>query len=197
MPVALRISGTSSLKGKSGTSCCPSPPSFTSSKNLILLLNSAIVWGSCSGQTRLIHVGKSGSIQGQVDGVGSRQSTSSKRDRGVTYFAPGPLLRATETYRIPPYKRSPYKGRILVSDILGRRRPIGFVREPYPIRSGTLKVTGQLRDRPPPLIGYNVVGRTSMSLALFWVLRNAVDCAPSCLPEISPVLPCLRSLPSG
>jgi hypothetical protein len=33
-----------------------------------------------------------------------------------------------------PYKRSPFKGRILLSDILGRRRPVGFVRETYLIR---------------------------------------------------------------
>jgi hypothetical protein len=42
-----------------------------------------------------------------------------------------------ESYSIPPYKRMPYKGRILLSDILGRRRPVGFVREFYPIRGGT------------------------------------------------------------
>jgi hypothetical protein len=41
-------------------------------------------------------------------------------------------------YIIHPYKRSPYKGRLQLSDILGRRRPVGFVREPYPIRVGTL-----------------------------------------------------------
>jgi hypothetical protein len=39
---------------------------------------------------------------------------------------------------IPPYKWSPYMGRILLSDILGRRRPVGFVRESYPIRGGAL-----------------------------------------------------------
>jgi hypothetical protein len=39
---------------------------------------------------------------------------------------------------IPPYKRSPYKGMILLSDILGRRRPVGFVRESYLIRGGAL-----------------------------------------------------------
>jgi hypothetical protein len=38
------------------------------------------------------------------------------------------------SYSIPLYKRSPYKGRILPSDILGRRRPVGSVRESYPIR---------------------------------------------------------------
>jgi hypothetical protein len=41
-------------------------------------------------------------------------------------------------YSVPPYKRFPYKGRILLSDILGRRRPVGFVRESYPIMGGTL-----------------------------------------------------------
>jgi hypothetical protein len=33
---------------------------------------------------------------------------------------------ASFVYSIPPYKRSPCKGRILLSDILGRRRPVGF-----------------------------------------------------------------------
>jgi hypothetical protein len=33
-----------------------------------------------------------------------------------------------ENHSIPPYKRSPFKGRILPSDILGRRRSVGFVR---------------------------------------------------------------------
>jgi hypothetical protein len=56
-------------------------------------------------------------------------------------------------YSIPPYKRSPYKGRILLSDILGRRRPVDFVRESHPIRGRTPAVTCQLRDRPPPLTG--------------------------------------------
>jgi hypothetical protein len=37
-----------------------------------------------------------------------------------------------------PHKRSPNKGRILLSDILGRRRPEGFVRESYPIGGRTL-----------------------------------------------------------
>jgi hypothetical protein len=62
-------------------------------------------------------------------------------------------LSSNTLYSIPPYKRSPYKGRTLPSDILGRRRPAGFVRESYPIRGGTLWVTCQLRDRPPPLLG--------------------------------------------
>jgi hypothetical protein len=39
---------------------------------------------------------------------------------------------------LPPNKRSPYQVRILPSDILGRRRPVGFVRESYPVRGGTL-----------------------------------------------------------
>jgi hypothetical protein len=38
----------------------------------------------------------------------------------------------------PSYKRSLGKGRILLSDILGRRQPGDFVREFYPIRGGTL-----------------------------------------------------------
>jgi hypothetical protein len=37
-----------------------------------------------------------------------------------------------------PYKRSPYTGRILLSDVLGRRRPVEFVRDSYPIRGATL-----------------------------------------------------------
>jgi hypothetical protein len=41
-------------------------------------------------------------------------------------------------YSTPSYKRSPYKGRIHLSEILGRRRPVGFVRESYPIRGGNL-----------------------------------------------------------
>jgi hypothetical protein len=41
-------------------------------------------------------------------------------------------------YSIPPCKRSPYEGRILLSDILNRRRPVGFVGECYLIRGGTL-----------------------------------------------------------
>jgi hypothetical protein len=60
-------------------------------------------------------------------------------------------------YSIPPYKRSPHKGILPLNDshpdILGGRRPVGFVRESYPIRGGTLEMTFQLRDRSPPLIG--------------------------------------------
>jgi hypothetical protein len=41
-------------------------------------------------------------------------------------------------YSIPPYDRSPCKGKILPSDLLGRRWPVGFVRESYPIGGGTL-----------------------------------------------------------
>jgi hypothetical protein len=39
-----------------------------------------------------------------------------------------------------PLEAVPYKGRMFLSDILGRRRPtaIDFVRESYPIRGGTL-----------------------------------------------------------
>jgi hypothetical protein len=37
-------------------------------------------------------------------------------------------------YSIPPYKRSPYEGRIPLSDIFGRRRPVGFVKKFHPIR---------------------------------------------------------------
>jgi hypothetical protein len=37
-----------------------------------------------------------------------------------------------------PRTRSLYKGRILLSDILGRRQPAGFVSESCPIRGGTL-----------------------------------------------------------
>jgi hypothetical protein len=38
----------------------------------------------------------------------------------------------------PPISGPLYKGRILLRDILGRRWPVGFVRESYPIRGGTL-----------------------------------------------------------
>jgi hypothetical protein len=48
------------------------------------------------------------------------------------------LLYRLWAYSIPPYKRSPYNVRIPLSDILGRRRPVGFVRESYPLRGGTL-----------------------------------------------------------
>jgi hypothetical protein len=48
------------------------------------------------------------------------------------------ILQLGFPYNIFPYKRSPDKGRILMSDILGRRRPVGFMRESYPIRGGTL-----------------------------------------------------------
>jgi hypothetical protein len=41
-------------------------------------------------------------------------------------------------YSTPPYKRSPHKRRILPSDILCRRRPVGVVRESHPIRGRTL-----------------------------------------------------------
>jgi hypothetical protein len=53
----------------------------------------------------------------------------------------------------PPKKRPPYDGKILPSDILGRRRPVGIVKESYPVRARILSVAGQLRDRPLPLIG--------------------------------------------
>jgi hypothetical protein len=63
-------------------------------------------------------------------------------------------LHPSTTHSTPPYKRSPNKGRILISDILGRRRPVGLcVRESYPRRGGTLEVTCQLRDLPPPRKG--------------------------------------------
>jgi hypothetical protein len=45
--------------------------------------------------------------------------------------------RCTPLYSLPPYKRSPYKGRLLLSDILSRRRP-GTVRESYSIRGQIL-----------------------------------------------------------
>jgi hypothetical protein len=38
----------------------------------------------------------------------------------------------------PPISCPLLRGGILLSDILGRRRPVGFVRDSYPIRSGTL-----------------------------------------------------------
>jgi hypothetical protein len=57
-------------------------------------------------------------------------------------ISPGQLLPnkvlVSSEYSISPCKRTPYKGRIFLSDILGRRRHIGFVRESYHIRGGTL-----------------------------------------------------------
>jgi hypothetical protein len=41
-------------------------------------------------------------------------------------------------YSIFVDKLSPYKGRILLIDTLGRRRPVGFVRECCTVRGGTL-----------------------------------------------------------
>jgi hypothetical protein len=59
--------------------------------------------------------------------------------------------------------------RILLSDILGRRRPVGFARDSYPIRSGTLSMTCQLRDRPLPRIGgYTVVGFRPPDVLYLW-----------------------------
>jgi hypothetical protein len=56
----------------------------------------------------------------------------------------------TESYSIPPYKRSPSKGRVLLIDVLGRRRPVGFVREFYPIWGGTLP-SEMSPPRPTPI----------------------------------------------
>jgi hypothetical protein len=37
-----------------------------------------------------------------------------------------------------PFCAVPYRGRILLSNILGRRRPVGFVRESKSIKVGTI-----------------------------------------------------------
>jgi hypothetical protein len=76
-----------------------------------------------------------------------------------------------------PHKRSPYEGRILLSDVFGRRRPVGFVRESYPVRGGTLWVTCQLRDRPPPLIGGYAV------FIIMFILCNISSYMPTILVE--------------
>jgi hypothetical protein len=58
----------------------------------------------------------------------------------MAYQPPSSIIPHTsvqEAYSILPYRRFPYKRKILLSDILGRRRPVGSVRESYPIRSGT------------------------------------------------------------
>jgi hypothetical protein len=57
----------------------------------------------------------------------------------VTAFCPPEYLPPYKAiYCISQYKRSPSKGKILLSDILGRRRPVGSVRESYPKSGGIL-----------------------------------------------------------
>jgi hypothetical protein len=78
------------------------------------------------------------------------------------------------------YKRSPYKGMIFLSDILGRRRPVDLKsteRESYPIRGETLKVTCQLRDRP--LIGGYTVHIYLSQFSFCWDLSCATSQATS------------------
>jgi hypothetical protein len=69
-------------------------------------------------------------------GIGEDQGDSLKR----LCSSQGRLSRKVEfnDFGISPYKRFPYKGRILLSDILGRRRPVIYVRESYPRRGGSL-----------------------------------------------------------
>jgi hypothetical protein len=50
----------------------------------------------------------------------------------------GSLIGYLDVYSIPPYKRSLHKVRILLSDILGWRRPVAFIRESCPVMGGTL-----------------------------------------------------------
>jgi hypothetical protein len=52
----------------------------------------------------------------------------------VIYFTKG----EGSFYSIPPYKRSPYEGRILLIDVLGRRRPVGSCKRILSHRCGTL-----------------------------------------------------------
>jgi hypothetical protein len=75
-------------------------------------------------------------------GPGKHRAIKETRGEDMRVSIPSPCSSQGQlfscTYSIPPYKWSPYKGRILLSDILGRRRRVGFVRESYAIRGGTL-----------------------------------------------------------
>jgi hypothetical protein len=58
-------------------------------------------------------------------------------------------LSGTLLYSILPYEQSPYKGRILPSDILGRRRPVGFCERIFSHR-GWNPASDMLAPRPTP-----------------------------------------------
>jgi hypothetical protein len=72
-------------------------------------------------------------------------------------------------YSIPPYKRSPDKGRDLLSAILGRRQPVGFVRESY--HKGWNPVSDMSAPRPAP-IAYRGVYSTSNCMTDVTALTN-------------------------
>jgi hypothetical protein len=59
------------------------------------------------------------------------------------------FIRSGTIYSIPPYKRSLYKGRIYLNDILGWRRPVGFVRKSYFLKGGN-PVSDMSAPQPTP-----------------------------------------------